>query len=223
MTLTPYGRCEEIVCPLIVLVAALVLCWLWPAACPWALIAAAVVGLMILAFFRDPERQVPSEPGILLAPADGKITDITEVEQVEYIKGEALRIGIFLSVFDVHLNRAPCDGVVRYIQRHPGKCLNAMRAEAASAQNEANSVGMECPEHPAGTILVKQITGAIARRIVCGCEVGDALTAGERFGMIKFGSRTELFMPKNERAEILVKKGDTVRAGTTIMVRYKSE
>ena len=219
--LTPYGRREEILFPLAVLLVGLLLCRSLPAVYPWAIIGAVVISLLILLFFRDPQRKIPQDAAILLAPADGKITDITEVEETEYIRGGAWRIGIFLSVFDVHINRSPCGGVVRYIQRHPGKCLNALRAAAASLQNEANSVGLECPEHPAGKILVKQITGAIARRIVCGCKPGDTLAPGERFGMIKFGSRTELLMLRDERLEILVKKGDTVRAGVTIMVRYR--
>jgi len=222
LTLTTYGKPQLIVIPLVLLGLAGVVGQVWPGVSPGPQLVAGVLILAALAFFRDPHREIPDEKDILLAPADGKITDITEVEETEYIKGQVLRIGIFLSVFDVHINRAPCGGVVRYIQKHPGKCLNAMRAEAASAQNEANSVGIECPEHPVRMVMVKQITGAIARRIVCGCEVGDSLAAGERFGMIKFGSRTELFLPSDERAEILVKKGDTVRAGTTIMVRYKS-
>lgn len=222
LTLTPYGKPQLIIMPLVLLGLAGLLGQVWPGAFPWPLLVAAVLILAVLAFFRDPHRNIPKEKDILLAPADGKITDIIEVEETEYIKGQTLRIGIFLSVFDVHINRAPCGGVVEYIKHRPGKCLNALRSEAASAQNEATSVGMECPEHPVRMVIIKQITGAIARRIVCDCRVGDYLAAGERFGMIKFGSRTELFIPKDERAEILVKKGDTVRAGTTIMVRYKS-
>ena len=185
----------------------------------WGLVMV-VVALAALAFFRDPERKIPADTNMLLSPADGKITDISTVTEDEFIHGPALRIGIFLSVFDVHLNRSCCPGEVAYIQAHPGKCINAMHADKASRHNRANCVGLNCPEHPAGIVMIKQITGAIARRIVCDCVIGDRLGPGQRFGMIKFGSRTELFFPVDNRAEIVVKKGDTVRAGTTIMVRY---
>ncbi len=221
LTLTPYGKPQLIVMPLILLGLAGVAGQVWPWASPVPQLAAAVLILAVLAFFRDPHREIPAEKDILLSPADGKVTDITFPDENEYLQRPAIRIGIFLSVFDVHINRAPCRGTVKYIKHHPGKCLNALRSEAASAENEANSVGMECPEHPAGMILVKQITGAIARRIVCGCGVGDDLAAGERYGMIKFGSRTELYLPRDEKAQILVKKGDVVRAGKTLMVRYQ--
>jgi len=198
-----------------------ILGWMfWPEARPWLQVILLVDMLAILAFFRDPDRKIPVEPDILLAPADGKITDIVEVEEPEYLQGPAIRIGIFLSVFDVHINRAPCSGTVAYIQEHPGKCVNALNSEAASEENQATCLGMLCSDHPAGKVKVKQITGAIARRIVCKVRVGEKLAAGQRYGMIKFGSRTELYLPCDNRVEVLVKKGDSVRAGTTIMVRY---
>lgn len=180
----------------------------------------AVLVLPVLVFFRDPSRRIPDEPGVLLAPADGKVTDVAEVAENDFIGGAALRIGIFLSVLDVHINRAPCAGRVGYIKARPGKFFNALRVDSASRHNESNCVGLNCTDHPAGKVMVKQITGAIARRIVCDCRIDDELSAGQRFGMIKFGSRTELFAPLDARAEVLVSTGDTVRAGTTLMVRY---
>ncbi|MBN2376309.1 MAG: phosphatidylserine decarboxylase family protein [Sedimentisphaerales bacterium] len=221
LTLTSYGKPQLIVIPLVLLGLAGLLGQVCPGAFPWPLMVAVVLILAVLAFFRDPHRNIPSEKNILIAPADGKVTDIAYLDENEYLKQPAIRIGIFLSVFDVHINRTPCGGTVQYIKHHPGKCLNALRSQAASEQNESNCLGLTCPEHPARKVMVKQITGAIARRIVCRCRVGDYLAAGERFGMIKFGSRTELFLPKNEQAKILVKKGDTVRAGKTLMVRYQ--
>jgi phosphatidylserine decarboxylase len=218
--LTRYGLRELLLFPLIFVIIAVLFYLLLPAWRPWPQILAFVLIIFVCAFFRDPQRKIPSEKGILLSPADGKITDICELEEMEYIKGRVSRIGIFLSVLDVHINRAPCEGKVEYIQEKAGKCLNAMRAEAASEQNQSNTLGMLCLAHPAGKVMVKQITGAIARRIVCACQKGSKLEAGERFGMIKFGSRTELFFPADSRASIQVKAGDIVRAGQTILVRY---
>ena len=217
---TRYGLRELILLP-ILLAAVGVVCWdFLPAARPWIQI---VLGLLLVGgmlFFRDPQRSIPAEANILLAPADGKVTDIIELEEDQFLQGPAVRIGIFLSVFDVHINRTPCAGQVEYIHEQPGKCINALRYEEASQKNRANSIGLICTEHPAEKVMIKQITGAIARRIVCACKIGDDLKAGERFGMIKFGSRTELFLPKTNDAQILAKKGDIVRAGKTILVRY---
>ena len=220
LPLTGYGLRELILFPLLIAVLA-VTCWyVWPGGRPWCQLIFGLLLLMVLAFFRDPPRRIPDESDILLAPADGKITDIGEFDEVEFIPGKIQRIGIFLSIADVHINRAPCAGEVGYVQAHPGKCYNAMRSDMASQYNRANCVGIRCPDHPAGMVLVKQITGVIARRIVCRVNPGDVLSAGNRFGMIKFGSRTELYLPVNNQAKIMVKKGDIVRAGTTILVRY---
>jgi len=221
MTITRYGMPQVVLAPLISLGAGVILGLLFPGGGYWPLITAAVLAVAVLGFFRDPYRQIPNDKNVLLAPADGKITDIVEINEPEFIAGRALRIGIFLSVFDVHINRMPCSGKVGYIRHQPGKCINAMRAEAASRQNQAVLMGLDCPGSPAGKVMVRQITGAIARRIVCACKTGDEFTAGQQYGMIKFGSRTELFLPVNEKAEIIVKPGQTVRAGSSIMVRYR--
>jgi len=221
MTITRYGMPQVLLAPLISLGAGAILGLFWPGSGYWPLIIAAVLAAAMLGFFRNPYRQIPDDKNALLAPADGKITDIVEVDEPEFIAGRAMRIGIFLSVFDVHINRMPCSGKVGYIRHQPGKCINAMRAEAASQQNQAALMGLSCPDSPAGRVMVKQITGAIARRIVCACKPGDEFTAGQQYGMIKFGSRTELFFPVNEKARIIVKPGQTVRAGSSIMVQYK--
>jgi len=218
--ITRYGLPQVVLVPLLIILVALLVFLLWPAGRPWSLVVGVAGAVGVLAFFRDPQRKIPEGANLLLAPADGKITDIIEVDQCEYLEGPALRIGIFLSVLDVHLNRSPCAGRVSYLKAHPGKCINAMRWHAASEQNQAQSLGIDCPDHPAGQVLVKQITGAIARRIVCECVLGEELSTGQRFGMIKLGSRTELFLPINSKARVLVEVGQTVRAGSSILVSY---
>jgi len=218
--ITRYGLPQVVLVPLLIILVALLVFLLWPAGRPWSLVVGVAAAVGVLAFFRDPQRKIPEGANLLLAPADGKITDIIEVDQCEYLEGPALRIGIFLSVLDVHLNRSPCAGRVSYLKAHPGKCINAMRWHAASEQNQAQSLGIDCPDHPAGQVLVKQITGAIARRIVCECVLGEELSTGQRFGMIKLGSRTELFLPINSKARVLVEVGQTVRAGSSILVSY---
>src|SRR5436190_12792067 len=169
--------------------------------------------LCTVAFFRDPERTVPSDPNLIVAAADGTVMDIVELNEHEVLKTKTRRVGIFLSIFDVHTNRAPIDGRVVYCQHRPGLFLDARRPDC-SEKNESMTWAFENPHI---TIVVRQITGAIARRIVAWANVGDELKKGERFGMIRFGSRTELYLPLN--AEILVKVGDHVLGGSTIIAR----
>jgi phosphatidylserine decarboxylase len=175
----------------------------------WALWFFLLLLLCTLAFFRDPEREVPSDPNFIVAPADGTVMDIIELEETEVLKGKTRRVGIFLSIFDVHTNRAPIDGRVVYRQRRLGLFLDARRADC-SEKNESMTWGFE---NPRVTIVVRQITGAIARRIVAWANVGDELKKGDRFGMIRFGSRTELYLPLS--ATVLVKEGDHVAGGST--------
>ena len=223
LPLTYYGLREIILMPVLFFALAIVAGLIWPGAATGLLIAALVLSLLGWAFFRDFERAVPDDPNILVAPADGKVTDICEIEESDFIQGPAIRIGIFLSVLDVHVNRIPCNGIVKLIKEKPGKCLNAMRSQDASEQNQSTSLGLDCPGHPAGKILVRQITGAIARRIICAPKIGDNLVAGQRYGMIKFGSRTELYLPRDKTAQVLVEKGDTARGGITVFVRYSQK
>jgi len=182
-------------------------------------IALGLVFLWSLSFFRDPEREVPQDKDILLAPADGTITDIATIEESEFIKGKALRIGIFLSIFDVHINRSPCAAKVEKITYHLGQFLDARKAESGQV-NESNDLWLTRTEEPCDKLIVRQISGAIARRIVCKAQVGQNLAAGEKFGMIKFGSRTELYVPLLQDVTCLVQKGDKVRAGLTPMIKY---
>jgi phosphatidylserine decarboxylase len=166
-----------------------------------------------LFFFRDPDRNIPADQGAVLAAADGTVHDISEVEETEVLKTRMRRVGIFLSIFDVHTNRAPIDGRIIYRQHHEGLCLDA-RSPDCSEKNEAMTWGFE---NPRATLVVRQLTGAIARRIVAWAGVGDELARGERFGMIRFGSRTEVYLPL--AANVLVKVGDHVAGGSTIIAR----
>ena len=169
--------------------------------------------LFTIAFFRDPNRLVPAGPNLIVAPADGRVRDIVELDEKEILKAKTRRVGIFLSIFDVHTNRAPIDGRIVYRQHHAGLCLDA-RDPNCSEKNEAMTWAFE---NPRGVIVVRQLTGAIARRIVAWANVGDELKKGERFGMIRFGSRTELYLPLD--AEVLVKTGDHVSGGSTVIAR----
>ena len=165
------------------------------------------------AFFRDPERPAPSDTNAVVAAADGTVADITEIEEPEILKTKTQRVGIFLSIFDVHTNRAPVDGRIVYRQHRLGLCLDA-RSKDCSEKNESMTWAFQ---NPRVTIVVRQLTGAIARRIVGWAQVGDELKKGDRFGMIRFGSRTEVYLPLN--AELLVKVGDHVSGGSTIIAR----
>ena len=167
-------------------------------------------------FFRDPDRAVPADPHAVVAAADGTVTDIAEVEETEVLKTKLRRVGIFLSIFDVHTNRAPIGGRVVYREHREGLCLDARRPDC-SEKNEAMTWAFE---NSRATIVVRQLTGAIARRIVAWSDVGDELKKGDRFGMIRFGSRTEVYLPLN--AQPLVKVGDHVLGGSTIMARLPS-
>ena len=186
----------------------------------------AVVLIWSLTFFRDPYRPVPENKNILLAPADGKITDIEIVDENRFIGGAALRIGIFLSIFDVHINRAPCNVKVENITHKQGKYKNAMNPQSGQV-NESNDLSLVRTDSPEDKLIVRQISGAIARRIVCVARRGQKLTGGERFGMIKFGSRTELYVPVGSPAnskfkiECLVQVGDKVKAGLSPLIRYE--
>lgn len=172
----------------------------------------AVLTIFVTFFFRDPHRVFPVEPGILVAPADGKIVAVDTLDSHPFIGGAAVKVSIFLSVFDVHINRVPSDGVVDYVKYNPGKFLAAYK-DKASEVNEQTEIGMTAP---GGTKFVfKQIAGIIARRIVCKLNRGDVVKAGDRCGMIRFGSRTDLIVPKD--SELLVKMGDWVKGAHTVM------
>lgn len=181
----------------------------------------------LAAFFRDPQRTPPPQAELLVAPADGRVVDIELINDPEvtawFDGANAIRIGIFLSVLDVHLNRAPCDLVVRARIAREGGYHDA-RDGRASTENEAMTMVCE-GRGPGGTmpLVVRQISGAIARRIVCEVEPGDTLSRGQRYGMIKFGSRTELYLLASGGGEILVRVGDRVQGGRTPIARWPIE
>jgi len=189
--------------------------WLYvhPLAAALPLIAA----VWVVSFFRDPHRAIPADRDDLLSPADGTVADITEIDDPPYIDGPALRIGIFLSVFNVHLNRAPCAGTVEMIDYTKGAFHDARHPKAGS-ENESLTMGLVCAEH-ALKVVVRQIAGLIARRIVCRLEPGSTIGRGERYGMIKFGSRTELIIPAERVDKVLVEIGSKVHAGETVLAK----
>lgn len=197
-------------CILVILVSLGLVGWLFS---DWLALIFLVLILYTFYFFRDPERETPADPKAIVAAADGTIADITEVEETDLLKTKTRRVGIFLSVFDVHTNRAPVDGKIIYRQHREGVCFDA-RSPECSEKNEALTWGFENPQ---GTFVVRQLTGAIARRIVAWADVGDELHKGDRFGMIRFGSRTEVYLPL--AADVLVKVGDHVAGGSTIIAR----
>ena len=184
---------------------------------PWLSLLFLLLISCTLAFFRDPDRAAPADPNLIVAAADGTVTDIVEVDENEILKKRSRRIGIFLSIFDVHTNRAPIDGRIIYRRHREGLCLDARRPEC-SEKNESMTWAFQ---NSRVTIVVRQLTGAIARRIVAWSGVGDELKKGDRFGMIRFGSRTEVYLPL--AATVLVKMGDHVSGGLTIIARLPEQ
>jgi phosphatidylserine decarboxylase len=181
----------------------------------WGLWLAAFV-LLLLAlwvayFFRDPERTGDRGPSLVVSPADGKLIMITEVDEPTFVQGRAVRLSIFMNVFNVHVNRYPVDGAVRYVHYNKGKFFNAA-AEKSSLENEQMSVGIDTGRH---RILVRQIAGLIARRIVTYSKVGETVKQGDRMGIIRFGSRVDVFIPVN--STLRAKVGDITVAGVTIL------
>ncbi len=172
-----------------------------------------------VSFFRDPERTLPTDPRLLLSPADGRVTHLEEVNDPDFPGGRAFRISIFLSVFNVHVNRIPRAGRVVNVRYFPGCFLDARSAECA-VRNEQLWLDLE-EKVTRRPVRVKQISGAIARRIVCQVKVGEEVQAGDRFGMIKYGSRTDVLIPAGEDFEVLVRVGDAVRGGSVALLQFK--
>lgn len=170
-----------------------------------------LVALWVAYFFRDPERTGERGERLVVSPADGRVVMITEVDEPTFMHGRAMRISIFMNVFSVHVNRYPVTGRVAYVSYQHGKFLNAAHP-TASLENEQMSVGIVTSRH---RVLVRQIAGLIARRIVTYASVGDTVTQGERMGLIRFGSRVDVFVPTGSRA--MVKVGDSASAGTTVL------
>jgi phosphatidylserine decarboxylase len=174
-------------------------------------VVALVLTLFVLFFFRDPERSVPGGKGVVVSPADGKVIVIKDIYEPTYLKQDVKQISIFLSVFNVHVNRAPVEGTVELVKYNPGK-FHVASVDKASLDNEQTAMVIE---NGKDKVLVKQIAGLIARRIVCYAKAGDTLKRGERYGLIRFGSRTDIFLPKD--TEIKVKLGDRVKGARDII------
>ena len=216
MRLAPYGRREWLAAGGVTIAASALSAVYFPYVAPIFV----VMFFWVLWFFRDPERRVPDQPRVLVAPADGRVVEVGEVNEPEYIGGPATRVAIFLSVMNCHINRAPGEGAVEYLQHHPGRYRLAWQPQASS-ENERNCLGMVLIEKPGVRILVRQIAGSVARRIVCACDMNQDLKRGERIGMIKFGSRTELCVAAAAGFRTVVKVGDRVRAGETILGEFR--
>ncbi len=295
--LTKYGWPQLVIFPAIVLAAMAFCLAVGGVYLPsWTVVLVevilAIILIWVLLFFRDPYRVPPVDERLLLAPADGRVTDIETVEAPAFRNdigqqtsgndtgvvrdsigqqtsgnntggvrnsigqqtsgndtgvvrnsigqqtsgndtgvvlgkqegggGPALKIGIFLSIFDAHINRAPCNVMVEKITYKPGRYKNAARSSSAKV-NESNELNLRRTDHPRDRLIVRQISGAIARRIVCRARQGQKLSGGEKFGMIKFGSRTELYVAAGENVKILVRVGDKVKAGLTPVIRYEMQ
>jgi len=192
------------------LAAVAAILWLATRAWGWAILPL-LFAAFFLWFFRDPNRAIPPERGLVVAPADGKVTEVARITTPE---GERLHMSIFLSVFDVHVNRSPVEGILREVRYRKGKYLNALNPEC-SQLNEQNLAVVDCIE--GYQVSFVQIAGLLARRIVFTKQPGDYLERGERVGLIKFGSRTDILLPGH--AEALVKPGDRVRGGASIVAR----
>jgi phosphatidylserine decarboxylase len=181
----------------------------WPL---WLLaFALTLIALWVAYFFRDPQRHGERGERLVIAPADGKVVMITEVDEPTFMKSRAIRISIFMNVFNVHVNRYPVSGIVRLVQRKPGRFLNAATEESSLA-NEQSSIGLETGSNH---ILVRQIAGLIARRIITDAKEGDHVQQGERMGLIRFGSRVDVFIPTT--STVRVKVGDITFSGVTVI------
>lgn len=193
--------------PLLLGLLCLVPGWWWPAG------ILIFIGLFVFYFFRDPQRKIPNAPGNVVSPADGHVVEIVEEEQDGQV---GRRISIFLSIWDVHIQRAPVAGRIAKVVYQPGKFYAALR-KAASQQNEQNIVTMQTPD---GMLVFKQIAGAIARRVLCWKLEGQNVALGERVGMIRFGSRVDVWLPLE--AEILAKRGQRVKGGESVLAKWIS-
>jgi len=193
--------------PMIVGLLCLIPGWKWPAG------TLIFFGLFVLYFFRDPDRKIPLEPGLVVSPADGHVVEIVD----ESLSGRAgKRVSIFLSIWDVHVQRAPVAGKIESVVYKPGKFYAALR-KSASSENEQNVI---CMKSSGGTLVFKQIAGAIARRVLCWKRVGDEVALGERVGMIRFGSRVDIWL--QPEVEVMVRRGQKVKGGESVLAKWNS-
>ncbi len=207
MRIAPEGR-PFIAIAVVILVGLLALQW-WPASVVWALIT-----IWVIAFFRDPVRPGPRGDHLVIAPADGLVISIIPIHEPDVIGGQAVRVSIFMNVFNVHVNRYPVDGPVTFRRYRPGAFLNAA-ADKAALENEQSDIGQQSPHGP---VLSRQIAGLIARRIVTDHQTGHDARQGERLGLIRFGSRVDVFLPAS--AAVKVREGDRTQAGVTVLAEW---
>lgn len=179
----------------------------------------AVLGLCVTGFicwfFRDPDRLIPSGEGVIVSPADGKVIKVEAIDATPYFDGPCTRISVFMSIFNVHVNRAPCEGTVRQVNYHPGKFFSA-NLDKASADNEHNALLLESPSGK--QIGCVQIAGLVARRIICAVQAGDTVNRGQRFGLICFGSRLDIYLPPGTHIDVSV--GQRVQSGSSILGKW---
>ena len=228
----PWGRGEmrRLALRIVTLLASLVVLVVVTGASQWLFLSIPLLlfGAVGILFFRNPRRPVPTDPHVLVSPADGKVVEVARVEEGEFIEGPAIRIAIFLSVFDVHVNRSPGVCRVEHLRYRPGHFHDA-RDERCSRENESQSIGVRVLA-PDGArddrLLIRQVSGAIARRILCPLTAGDRLKTGGLIGMIKYGSRTELFVPAGDESSSdkpgwvpAVRPGDRVKGGESVVFR----
>lgn len=209
--LTPLGLPQLLLFGLLPLLAGIALS-VWVSV--WAGLPFFLLTLFVLNFFRDPERDAPDQPGSLVSAADGKVANILEVDEPLYLKGPGRRIGVFLNVFNVHVNRSPCAGTVELVHYTPGKFLDA-RDERCSAENESNAIGIRGDDGQ--PILVRQVAGLIARRIVCSVKEGDRVERGQRIGMMKFGSYTEVIVAADSPFRAAVQLAQKVEGASDLL------
>lgn len=217
--LSPYARNEWLTILAVgaMLTVACVLVGLW-----WLGVVVVLATAALLAFFRDPERRVPTQRGVVVAPADGRVSSVHEVEHFEPFDGGATCIRIFLSVLDVHINRSPCHGEVVSISHKAGEHLNALNPDSAE-RNESNLIVMVHPIRRHPIAAVRQVAGLLARTIVCGVFENKVVQRGERIGIIKLGSTTELYLPSEMKPQVSVQVGQKVKAGLTVLATLSSQ
>jgi len=215
------GLRELLICTALLGGGAGVAVWAALAVSPWFwLVAVPLLGLWLftVAFFRDPHRSIPDGPGLFVSPADGRVTEVSRLETHEHIDGPVLKISIFLSIFNVHVNRTACEGRVLRTEYQPGDFLDARHPECG-IRNESNTIVIEPGGGLPGPVVVRQVAGMVARRIVCNVKAGDTLRRGQCIGLIKFGSRTDLVVPEREGLEAMVRVGDRVKGGVSVLMR----
>lgn len=210
-----YARLEVNLVAFFGAVATVLAGWLWG----WWAVVPAAGALALLSFYRDPPRRIPAGSDLLIAPADGTVMRIERLS-CDADGPALLRIVIFLSVFNVHVNRAPCAGTVRAVVHRPGRFLNALKNEATEL-NEHTRITIDPRPPLPRPVLLRQVAGALARRIVCTLRPGEQVAAGQRFGMIKLGSQTDVSVPDDPRWDVAVRPGQRVRAGATVLARYR--